>query len=305
MLHHVEIYVGELERSAAFWTPFMQHLGWEAERWSGGINYVRGPDDPYLCFLPAPAQHLAAGYHRQRVGLNHLAFRARSRAHVDEITTWLQQAGHPLLYADRHPWAGGPGYYALYCEDPDRIKVEVAAPRRALDEARAAADGGAVLVREALPSDRAALQQLLELYQYELSDIWQQPLDDQGRYGYALQRFFEPAGRSRAFLAVVAGEPAGFALADDAVKLAAAGHWMDQFFVLRRHRGRGIGGMLARTAFEALPGHWEVGQMAANLQAQAFWRRCIGRCTGGHYTEQRLDSGRWQGLIQSFDWPPA
>lgn len=305
MLHHVEIYVSELERSAAFWTPFMQHLGWEAERWSGGINYVQGPHDPYLCFLPAPAQHLAAGYHRQRVGLNHLAFRARSRVHVDEITTWLRQAGHPLLYADRHPYAGGPGYYALYCEDPDRIKVEVAAPRHAPEDGGVPAEGAAVLVREALATDRAAVQQLLELYQYELSDIWQQPLDEHGRYGYALQRFFEPAGHGRAFLAVVAGEPAGFALADASVKLARHGHWMDQFFVLRRHRGRGIGSMLARAAFEALPGHWEVGQMAANLQAQAFWRRCIGRCTGGRYAEQRLDTGAWQGLIQSFDWPPA
>ena len=132
MLHHVEIYVSDLERSIAFWTPFMQHLGWQADRWSGGMNYLQADEGgTYLCFLPAPAEHLGAGYHRQRVGLNHLAFRGRSRAHVDEIAAWLRSAGHRLLYEDRYPYAGGPGYYALYGEDPDRIKVEVVAPREA------------------------------------------------------------------------------------------------------------------------------------------------------------------------------
>jgi catechol 2,3-dioxygenase-like lactoylglutathione lyase family enzyme len=127
MIHHVEIYVTDLERSIAFWTPFMAHLGYEADRWSGGMNYVR-EGGAYFCFLPAPKEHLGAGYHRQRVGLNHLAFHGRSRAHVDEITEWVRNAGHTVLYEDRHPFAGGPNYYALFCEDPDRIKVEVAAP---------------------------------------------------------------------------------------------------------------------------------------------------------------------------------
>lgn len=127
MLHHVEIYVSDFERSIAFWTPFLAHLGYEPDRWSGGMNYVKA-DEAYLCFLPAPDEHVAAGYHRKRVGLNHLAFKGRSRQHVDEMAAWVREAGYTLLYQDRHPYAGGPGYYALFCEDPDRIKVEVVAP---------------------------------------------------------------------------------------------------------------------------------------------------------------------------------
>jgi hypothetical protein len=41
---------------------------------------------------------------------------------------WVRQAGHTLLYLDRHPYAGGATSYAMYGEDPDRIKVEVVAP---------------------------------------------------------------------------------------------------------------------------------------------------------------------------------
>jgi catechol 2,3-dioxygenase-like lactoylglutathione lyase family enzyme len=127
MLHHVEIYVSDLARSAAFWTPFMERLGYTADPWSGGINYVK-PGHAYLCFLPAAREHVSAGYHRKRVGLNHLAFEGQSRAHVDEMAAWVKSAGYTLLYESRYPYAGGPGYYAMFCEDPDRIKVEVVAP---------------------------------------------------------------------------------------------------------------------------------------------------------------------------------
>ena len=127
MLHHVEIYVSDLEKSIAFWTPFMKLLGYEDDRWSGGMNYLK-EGQAYFCFLPAPREHLAAGYHRKRVGLNHLAFQGTSRAHVDEVAAWVKTNGYTTLYESKYPYAGGPNYYAMYCEDPDRIKVEVAAP---------------------------------------------------------------------------------------------------------------------------------------------------------------------------------
>lgn len=121
------MYVSDLERSIAFWTPFTERLGYEADRWSDGMNYVK-EGHAYLCFLQSPGEYQAAGYHRRRVGLNHLAFTGRSRAHVDEIAAWVKSAGHTVLYEEKYPYASGPGYYALYCEDPDRMKVEVVAP---------------------------------------------------------------------------------------------------------------------------------------------------------------------------------
>jgi catechol 2,3-dioxygenase-like lactoylglutathione lyase family enzyme len=128
VLHHVELYVGDLERSVRFWTPFMALLGYAAEPWSGGMTYARGEDEPYITLVPAAREHVAAGYHRKRVGLNHLAFRAKSREQVDEVAAWVQAEGFVLLYEDRHPYAGGPDYYAAFVEDPDRIKLEVVAP---------------------------------------------------------------------------------------------------------------------------------------------------------------------------------
>lgn len=131
MLHHIELYVSDLECSIRFWTPLMESLGYEAERWTDGMNYIASEDEPYLCLLQAEQEYLAAGYHRKRIGLNHLAFRAKSRKHVDEIRAWLKEAGHTLLYEDNFPYATAPGYYAVFCEDPDRIKLEVVAPSEA------------------------------------------------------------------------------------------------------------------------------------------------------------------------------
>lgn len=128
LLHHVELYVSDLERSIAFWTPFMALLGYGADRWPGGMNYVRGQDETYVCLLQAEKSHLAAGYHRKRVGLNHLAFQGSSRQQVDAIANWAKANGYTLLYEDKHPYAGGPTYYAVFLEDPDRFKLEVVAP---------------------------------------------------------------------------------------------------------------------------------------------------------------------------------
>ena len=43
----------------------------------------------------------------------------------DELTEKLRRRGITILYEDRHPFAGGSDYYAVFFEDPDRIKVEV------------------------------------------------------------------------------------------------------------------------------------------------------------------------------------
>lgn len=67
-------------------------------------------------------------YHRCRPGLNQLAFHAESRAHVDELTAKLRSRDVPILYEDDHPFAGGDDHYAVYFEDPERIKVELVAP---------------------------------------------------------------------------------------------------------------------------------------------------------------------------------
>jgi predicted acetyltransferase len=157
----------------------------------------------------------------------------------------------------------------------------------------------ALEIRRATPADRPALQRMLELYQYELSDIWDQDLDADGCYGYSLDRYWQDAACTP-FVACVGEHYAGFALVDQAVKVGDRGHWMDQFFVLKKYRRTGLGRQLATWAFDALPGIWEVGQMRDNSAARAFWRRVIGDYARGRYAEHTLAGGWWEGTVQRF-----
>jgi catechol 2,3-dioxygenase-like lactoylglutathione lyase family enzyme/predicted N-acetyltransferase YhbS len=154
LLHHVELYVSDLKQSSAFWGWLLDWLGYEPyQQWEGGRSWRKGPT--YLVLVQAESAYVASGYHRKRVGLNHLAFHATSRAQVDHLTAALRKRGFPVLYEDRHPYAGGPDHYAVFFEDPDRIKVEVVAP------------AGQDLVyteQEGLPEQPRVLQGVAELH---------------------------------------------------------------------------------------------------------------------------------------------
>lgn len=127
MIHHIEIYVSNLKNSIEFWGWFLEDLGYSLyQEWEMGQSWKQG--ETYIVFVQTEERFLDVPYHRCRVGLNHLAFHARSKQHVDDVTEKLKTMGRTILYADKHPYAGGEDYYAVYFEDPDRMKVELVAP---------------------------------------------------------------------------------------------------------------------------------------------------------------------------------
>ncbi|MFD1363135.1 MULTISPECIES: VOC family protein [Bacillaceae] len=127
LLHHIEIYVSDLKRSIDFWSWYLEELGYKSfQKWEGGQSWKIG--DTYIVFVQTEERFLDVPYHRCRVGLNHLAFHADSRQHVDDMTKKLEDKGITILYTEQHPFAGGDDHYAVYFEDPDRIKVELVAP---------------------------------------------------------------------------------------------------------------------------------------------------------------------------------
>lgn len=128
MLHHIEIYVSNLDVSHAFWSALLAKIGYEEDgRWADGFTLACG-DGAYLTFVQVAEKHAFRRYHRSGVGLNHMAFKVKGREVVDLLRRHCQEAGITCLYDDRYPFAnGGTDYYALFIEDPDRIKVEFVA----------------------------------------------------------------------------------------------------------------------------------------------------------------------------------
>ena len=125
-LHHVEVNVSHIGRSTRFWGFLLAELGFSPyQTWEGGRSWRLG--DTYLVFVQVAERHADRGFHRSGTGLNHLAFHGGSRDNVDRLADELRRRGTPMLYKDRYPHAGGPSHYALFCEDSDRIKVEIVA----------------------------------------------------------------------------------------------------------------------------------------------------------------------------------
>jgi catechol-2,3-dioxygenase len=123
-IHHLELCASDLEVSLPFWDWLLGELGYEPKaEWDGGRSWINGPT--YVVLVQA--NESGPSFDRRAAGLNHVAFHAASRGQVDDLARQLRdREDATLLYEDRHPFAGG--YYALYCENLEGIKVEVVGP---------------------------------------------------------------------------------------------------------------------------------------------------------------------------------
>lgn len=123
-LHHVGLCTSNLERSVDFWGWLLGELGYEAkDEWHDGRSWRK--EATYIVIKQA--NNNEPSYDREAPGLNHLAFHASSRDRVDELTEGIRERDDStLLFEEQHPYAGG--YHALYCENPDEVKVEIVGP---------------------------------------------------------------------------------------------------------------------------------------------------------------------------------
>jgi RimJ/RimL family protein N-acetyltransferase/catechol 2,3-dioxygenase-like lactoylglutathione lyase family enzyme len=127
-MHHVELWVPDLAATERSLGWILGELGWqENTRWRDGVSWRLG--DTYVVAECSPAL-TATTHERCRPGLNHLALHAGSREQVDSLVSKCAGHGWSLMFADRHPHAGGPEHYAAFLEDEQGFEVEIVAPPR-------------------------------------------------------------------------------------------------------------------------------------------------------------------------------
>ncbi|CAM3582619.1 hypothetical protein G7061_01515 [Erysipelothrix sp. HDW6B] len=126
MIHHLEIYVNDLQRTRLFYDQLFKLLDYELyQTWDKGFSYRK--HGTYIVFVQVEKPFESAGYHRKRIGLNHLAFGVTTPQDVDRIRDVLCSMGVVELYPEAYPHAGGADAYTFFFEDPDRIKLEIVA----------------------------------------------------------------------------------------------------------------------------------------------------------------------------------
>ncbi len=122
-ISHIEINVSDYAKSIRFYDDILFPIGWkklvctkDCTAYSDGSMKVilSSTDEKYN----------GKKFHRKQVGLNHLAFSANSLEEVNEFhKNVLIKNSIECLY-EKNP-SGDDSYYAVFFEDPDRIKIEL------------------------------------------------------------------------------------------------------------------------------------------------------------------------------------
>ncbi|HEX6337811.1 MAG TPA: DivIVA domain-containing protein [Jiangellaceae bacterium] len=127
-LHHLEVWVRDLEVGVKSFGWLFERLGWTLfQAWDNGRSWQAPGDGPYVVIERSP-DITWVQYDRKAPGLNHLALAVPERWMVDRIVSEAATYGWRLLFADRHPYAGGSQHYAAYLENEEGFEVEVVAP---------------------------------------------------------------------------------------------------------------------------------------------------------------------------------
>ena len=124
-LHHVELWVADIAAAKREWGWLLGRLGYRlGDDWGHGQAWELG--SLYLVIESGP--DVAPGRHdRVRAGHEHLAFHAGSRGDVEAVVADCDEGGWTLMFADRHPFAGGADHYAAYLESTEGFEVELVA----------------------------------------------------------------------------------------------------------------------------------------------------------------------------------
>jgi catechol 2,3-dioxygenase-like lactoylglutathione lyase family enzyme len=125
VLHHLTLWVPDLERAEQSWSWLLGELGFELDRSVDRILLFRHGSGFSLALEQSADMVPGMLYSRFRPGLNHLAFTVGSEAALQSISTQASGYGWSALPVDRHPIAGAAP--VIYLEDRDGFEVELVA----------------------------------------------------------------------------------------------------------------------------------------------------------------------------------
>lgn len=133
-IDHIEITVRDMERAVPFYDQLLPLLGFDLKQRSEAHledheKHVVSYEHPQLGFaITSPLKAFAKEQiNRRKPGaLHHLAFKAASRAEVDELYEKVKSMGARIVSPPRdYPEYTPAGYYALFFKDPEGIKYEI------------------------------------------------------------------------------------------------------------------------------------------------------------------------------------
>lgn len=159
-----------------------------------------------------------------------------------------------------------------------------------------------IQIIQAKLKDKPIIRNLMELYQYDFSEIENNDVNNRGLFGYKYLDHYWTEATRKAFLIKITGKIAGFVLINkhSYVSNDKNTNVIAEFFIMRKYRKKEIGTRVAMKIFDVFPGKWEVLQTSKNKIGQLFWRKVIKKYTKGNYREVYLNNKFWKGPVQLF-----
>jgi catechol 2,3-dioxygenase-like lactoylglutathione lyase family enzyme len=127
LVHHVDLTVADLAASQPFYEAVLTFLGYvRSHEDAGGVDWdLKHPSGSFCSIGIKKADAKSRRQHdRYSPGLHHLAWRAESRVDVDRFYALLLRIDARVLDEPAEYPHYGHGYYAVFCADPDGLKLE-------------------------------------------------------------------------------------------------------------------------------------------------------------------------------------
>jgi catechol 2,3-dioxygenase-like lactoylglutathione lyase family enzyme len=122
-VEHIDLTVNDIARSKAFYDKVLGELRFRKYE---DENYLHWSNAQMTIAIRAASNaNRGAEFDRYRVGFHHLAFRARSRADVDQFHRFLVREKLTILDTPAEYPQYGREYYAVFFADPDGMKLEL------------------------------------------------------------------------------------------------------------------------------------------------------------------------------------
>jgi catechol 2,3-dioxygenase-like lactoylglutathione lyase family enzyme len=126
-LEHISLNVSNPEKSFPFYKDLFLFLGYKIIRDNRECLAVRKEGTADFWIKATGTEYLPNKFHRKNTGLNHFAFVVESKQEVDRFyNEFLKERNIKTLYESPKSFPEYiSDYYAVFFEDPDRIKIEV------------------------------------------------------------------------------------------------------------------------------------------------------------------------------------
>ncbi len=132
--------------------------------------------------------------------------------------------------------------------------------------------------------ERSIVENLFQYYLYELSGFTGVKINPQGAFNFnasSLDEYWTNPDK-HAFIILCEDEVAGFSLLRRYPNEPTV-YDIDQFFILKKFNGKGVGRDAFRLSTSLFPGQWMTRVLHENDRALKFWLKVISEATDGNY----------------------